>query len=85
VRTMPRASWTGKYSAAAPAMSCGAAEGYRMPDRCYALEYARGLIPAMLPFAMADTLTSTLDLRTLARTLRLYGKAVVRELLQGKV
>jgi C-8 sterol isomerase len=39
----------------------------------------------MLPFAMVDTLTSTLDLRTLARTLRLYGKAVVRELLQGKV
>jgi len=63
----------------------GAAEGYRMPDRCYALEYARGLIPAMLPFAMADTLTSTLDLRSLARTFRLYGKAVIRELLQGKI
>jgi C-8 sterol isomerase len=63
----------------------GAAEGYRMPDRCYALEYARGLIPAMLPFGVADTLTSTLDLRTLARTFRLYGRAVVRELLRGKV
>jgi C-8 sterol isomerase len=63
----------------------GAAEGYRMPDRCYALEYARGLIPAMLPFAVADTLSSTLDLRSLARTFRLYGKAVMRELLQGKI
>jgi hypothetical protein len=34
---------------------------------------------------MADTLTSTLDLRSLARTFRLYGKAVIRELLQGKI
>lgn len=33
----------------------GAAEGYRMPDRCYALEYARGLIPAMLPWRRGRT------------------------------
>ena len=63
----------------------GHAEGYRMPDRCYALEYARGFIPAMLPFGLADSLTSTLDLRTVARTFRLYGRAVVRELLLGKL
>jgi C-8 sterol isomerase len=39
----------------------------------------------MLPFGIADTLTSTLDFVTLTETFRLYGKAVVGELLQGKL
>jgi C-8 sterol isomerase len=63
----------------------GVAAGYRMPDRCFALEYARGFIPAMLPFGLADTLFSTLDFRTLGRTLGKYGYSTVRELLQGKI
>lgn len=63
----------------------GVAKGYRMPDRCYALEYARGFIPAMLPFGMFDTLFSTVDLRTLARTFAVYGRSVARELWQGKL
>jgi C-8 sterol isomerase len=66
-------------------LPAGEARGYRMPDRCYALEYARGWIPAMMPFGLADALSSTLDLRTVARTFRLYGRAVLRELRQGKV
>ena len=28
----------------------GVARGYRIPEHCWALEYARGLIPSMLPF-----------------------------------
>jgi C-8 sterol isomerase len=63
----------------------GTAEGYRMPDRCWALEYARGWIPLMLPFGLADSLSSTLDFPTVWKTFGLYGRHVVRELMQGKV
>ena len=63
----------------------GHAKQYKMPDECWALEYARGMIPAMLPFGVADTLTSTLDFRALIQTLWLYTKSVVGELLRGKI
>ena len=63
----------------------GVAKGYRMPGRCFALEYARGMIPLMLPFGIADTLTSTMDFRTLAKTFRVYARGVTRELRQGKI
>jgi len=66
-------------------MRRGHAQGYRIPERCWALEYARGFIPLMLPFGVADTLTSTLDLPTLARTFRLYIGSTLRELAQGKL
>ncbi|HEY2380631.1 MAG TPA: ERG2 family protein [Terriglobia bacterium] len=61
------------------------AKQYRMAGGCWALEYARGVIPAMLPFGVADTFTSTLDFRTLIRTLWLYATSAVRELLHGKI
>jgi C-8 sterol isomerase len=63
----------------------GEARGYKMPDRCYALEYARGLIPTMLPFGLADSFTSTLDPTPVAKTMRIYARAVVGELLRGKI
>ena len=63
----------------------GDARGYRMPDRCYALEYARGRIPTMLPFGLADSFTSTLDPFPVAKTMRIYARAVVGELLRGKI
>jgi len=63
----------------------GSAKAYRAPDHVWALEYARGNIPAMLPFGLADTLTSTLDIHTLINTFRIYGKLVIKELLQGKI
>jgi C-8 sterol isomerase len=63
----------------------GHAEGWSMPDHAYAMEYARGVIPAMLPFGLADAITSTLDARTIGKTFRLYTHAVVRELIRGKV
>ena len=63
----------------------GVAKGFRMPDRCFALEYARGAIPLMLPFGIADTLTSTMDFRTLAKTFRVYARSVTRELRHGKI
>ncbi|MFK7986276.1 MAG: ERG2 family protein [Sandaracinaceae bacterium] len=63
----------------------GTAEGYRMPDHCFALEYARGVIPAMLPFGVADTLFSTLDVSSFARTFGVYAKGTVQNLKRGKV
>lgn len=66
-------------------MPRGEARGYRMPDRCYAVEYARGFVPSMLPFALADSFTSTLDAKPVLQTMRLYARAVIGELLQGKI
>ncbi len=56
----------------------GVAKGYRMVERGWILEYARGNIPSMLPFGVADTLFSTFDLTTLVRTFRIYFKHLRR-------
>jgi C-8 sterol isomerase len=66
-------------------MGRGVATGYKIPDYCWALEYARGIIPTMIPFGYADTLSSTLDLRTMGRALTLYGKQTVKQLTMGKI
>ena len=66
-------------------MGRGVATGYRIPEHCWALEYARGIIPTMLPFGYADTFSSTLDLRTMGRALALYGAQTVKQLSMGKV
>jgi C-8 sterol isomerase len=63
----------------------GEARGYRMPDRCYAVEYARGFIPSMLPFGLADSFTSTVDMVPVLKTMQIYTRAVVGELLRGKI
>ncbi len=63
----------------------GEVKQYRLPDHGYALEYARGVIPAMLPFGLADTISSTLDFPTLYKTVRIYSRAVVGNLLRGKI
>ena len=63
----------------------GAVKGYRIPDRAWMLEYCRGPIATMLPFGLADTLVSTLDYRTLGRTIGGYTKHVVGSLMRGKI
>jgi C-8 sterol isomerase len=63
----------------------GEARGYRIPDHCFALEYARGLIPTMLPFGLADSFTSTLDPHPVLKTIRIYTRATVGSLLRGKI
>ena len=65
-------------------MPRGVVRQYRMPNDCFALEYARGWIPPMLFFGFADTFSSTLDVHTLWRTIYLNGREVVRNLLQAK-
>ncbi len=61
------------------------AKGYAVPNYAFMLEYARGPIPTMLPFGLADTLFSTRDGVTMRRTLWQYARLTVRQLLQGKI
>ena len=63
----------------------GSAQAYRIPENGWALEYARGFIPSMMPFGLVDVLTSTLDVPTFAKTLGIYAKGVVGQLARGKV
>lgn len=66
-------------------LRAGNAQAYRIPESGWALEYARGFIPSMMPFGMADIVTSTFDLPTLGKTLGIYAKGVVGQLLRGKI
>ena len=64
----------------------GDVKGYKLPEGAWMLEYARGPIFTMLPFGLADTMLSTLDIRTFFRTIWVYGKLTVKNLfLRGKV
>ncbi|KAG8678424.1 C-8 sterol isomerase [Ceratobasidium sp. 395] len=63
----------------------GIVKQYKMHEGCWALEYARGWIPLMLPFGFADSLSSTLDLPTLWDTIYVTGREMIRNLLVGKI
>ncbi|KAI0011213.1 C-8 sterol isomerase [Xylariaceae sp. FL0662B] len=62
----------------------GDVKQYRMPEACFAFEYARGWIPPMLFFAFADGLSSTLDFPTLWRTVVVTARLMIPNLLAGK-
>ncbi len=55
-------------------------EGLCIPEQAWVLEYARGFIPSMLPFGLADSLFSTLDWKTLGCTFSIYGKFLLKNL-----
>ena len=61
------------------------AKQYKIPEMCWALEYARGPITTMLPFGLVDTFTSTLDFRSLTETIWAFAKGVAKELMHGKI
>ncbi|KAL1625488.1 C-8 sterol isomerase [Neofusicoccum ribis] len=66
-------------------MRRGVVRQYKMPEACFAIEYARGWIPPMLFFGYADTFTSTLDFPNLWETTRITGREMIRNLVKGKV
>ena len=60
------------------------AKGVRIFEDAWMLEYGRGPVPTALPFALTGAIGS-LEIRTIARTIGVYGRLAVRELLQGKL
>lgn len=60
------------------------AKQYKMPDSCFALEYARGNIPSMMGFGLFDTFFSTLDWHTLYQTVEVSAVDMIGYALKGK-
>jgi C-8 sterol isomerase len=56
----------------------GQGAGFRIPDRVWMIEYARGALGLLLPFGLADSLSSTLDFRTVRQTVAIYRRLLVR-------
>lgn len=60
-------------------------KGFRIADETWLLEYGRGIIPSALPLALGDSIFSSMDYYTVVKTLWVYGRLTLRELLKGKI
>ncbi len=56
----------------------GESAGMHYPDHVWMIEYARGSMPALFPFGLADGLFSTLDYKTLWQTLVIYFSLLLK-------
>jgi C-8 sterol isomerase len=59
----------------------GSSNGSRLRPGTWLLEYARGNVPSLFPFALGDTLFSTLDLTDLRQQLGVSTKLMAKEAL----
>jgi C-8 sterol isomerase len=59
-------------------------KGFRLLHDTWLLEYGRGIIPSAFPVGLGDAVFSAMDCRTVYKTLWVYGRLVLRELLRGK-
>lgn len=57
----------------------GQSAGMHYPDHVWMVEYARGILPSLLPFGLADALLSTLDYKTALQTLAIYFSLLMRQ------
>jgi len=62
----------------------GQSAGMHYPDHVWMVEYARGILPSLLPFGLADALLSTLDYKTALQTVVIYVSLVTRSLSKGQ-
>jgi C-8 sterol isomerase len=60
----------------------GESAGMHIPDHVWMIEYARGPLPVLFPFGLADSLFSTLDFKTVASTMKMYLSLSTRNLSQ---
>jgi C-8 sterol isomerase len=58
----------------------GQSAGMHYPDHVWMVEYARGVLPSLLPFGLADALLSTLDFKTALQTMQIYFSLLARSL-----
>ncbi|HEX7737311.1 MAG TPA: ERG2 family protein [Ktedonobacteraceae bacterium] len=58
----------------------GESAGMHIPDHVWMIEYARGPLPLLFPFGLADSLFSTLDFKTMASTMKVYFALSTRRL-----
>ena len=61
--------------------SYGEASGVEFAAGTWIVETGRGLLPTTLPFALADSLFSTLDWYSVLKLLRVYSKAIVHDMI----
>ena len=57
----------------------GSTNGSHLGQECWLLEYGRGNIPSLFPFALGDTIFSTQDLTDLRKTMRASTKMMWSE------
>jgi len=62
----------------------GQSAGMHYPDHVWMVEYARGALPSLLPFGLADALLSTLDFKTALQTVVIYFSLLTRQFSKGQ-
>jgi C-8 sterol isomerase len=58
----------------------GQSAGMHYPDHVWMLEYARGVLPSLIPFGLADGLLSTMDFKTVGQTVAIYFSLLMQQL-----